>query len=111
MIRVSSRGSVRNQVRASTNWRLSRCVQLPIMLVESGSPPRADTRTDVTSWSALARKSMTERDWELYRLSVVEQLPEGAYKDALIAGIKFKLSLLDQLEAAGCEVIRRATVA
>ncbi len=39
---------------------------------------------------------MTERDWELYRLSVVEQLPEGPYKDAVIGGIKHKLSLLDQ---------------
>ncbi len=41
---------------------------------------------------------MTERDWELYRLSVVEQLPEGPYKDAIIGGIKHKLTLLDQQE-------------
>ncbi len=39
---------------------------------------------------------MTERDWELYRLSIVEQLPEGPYKDATIAGINLKLTLLDQ---------------
>ncbi len=54
---------------------------------------------------------MTERDWELYRLSVVEQLPEGTYKDTLIAGIKFKLSLLDQMGTVRCEVIGRAAVA
>jgi hypothetical protein len=43
---------------------------------------------------------MTERDWELYRLSVVEQLPEGPYKDATIAGIRHKLQLLDKHEPA-----------
>jgi hypothetical protein len=41
---------------------------------------------------------MTERDWELYRLSVVDRMPEGPYKDAVIAGIKHKLKLLDQRE-------------
>jgi hypothetical protein len=41
---------------------------------------------------------MTERDWELYRLSVVEQLPEGPYRDAIIGGIKHKLILLGQQE-------------
>jgi hypothetical protein len=39
---------------------------------------------------------MTERAWELYRLSVVDRLPEGPYKDAVIAGIQHKLKLLDQ---------------
>jgi hypothetical protein len=39
---------------------------------------------------------MTERDWELYRLSVVQQLPAGPYKDAIIGGIEHKLTLLDQ---------------
>lgn len=52
----------------------------------------------MTCCSALAKKMMTERDWELYRLSVVEQLPEGPYKDAVIAGIKHKLHMLDQRE-------------
>jgi hypothetical protein len=41
---------------------------------------------------------MTERDWELYRLSVVKQLPEGPYKDAIVAGINHKLYVLDQQE-------------
>ena len=41
---------------------------------------------------------MTERDWELYRLSVVEQLPEGPYKNATIAGINLKIQLLDHQE-------------
>ncbi len=38
---------------------------------------------------------MTERDWELYRLSVVEQMPEGQYRDAVIAAIRHKLAVLD----------------
>ncbi len=50
---------------------------------------------------------MTERDWELYRLSVVEQLPEGAYKDALIGGINLKLRLLDQMEARRGEAMQQ----
>jgi hypothetical protein len=39
---------------------------------------------------------MTERDWELYRLRVVEQQPESPHKESVIAGIKHKLRLLDQ---------------
>jgi hypothetical protein len=39
---------------------------------------------------------MTERAWDLYRLSIAEQLPESAYKAAVIAGIKHRLHLLDQ---------------
>jgi hypothetical protein len=44
---------------------------------------------------------MTERDWELYRLSVVEQMPESLYRDAIIAGISHKLFLLDRLASSG----------
>ena len=43
---------------------------------------------------------MTERDWELYRLSVVEQMPESLYRDAIIAGISHKLFLLDRLASS-----------
>jgi len=50
---------------------------------------------------------MTERDWELYRLSVVEHLPEGPYKDAIISGISHKLFLLDQLEPTMATVAPR----
>jgi hypothetical protein len=42
--------------------------------------------------------SMTEREWELYRLSVVRQFPEGPYKEATLAGIEHKLLLLDHQE-------------
>jgi hypothetical protein len=44
---------------------------------------------------------MTERQWELYRLSVVEPLPESPYKAALIGAIEHKLRTLDAQVAGG----------
>ena len=43
---------------------------------------------------------MTERQWELYRLSVVERMPESDYKTAVLAGIAHRLKMLDRLEAS-----------
>jgi hypothetical protein len=37
---------------------------------------------------------MTERQWELYRLSVVEEWEESPYKRAVIGAIKHKLMIL-----------------
>jgi hypothetical protein len=39
---------------------------------------------------------MTERDWEIYRLSIVESMPDSLYKTAVIQGIWHKLELLDR---------------
>jgi hypothetical protein len=38
---------------------------------------------------------MTERDWELYRLSVAESMPDSPYKKAVIEGIRHKLEVLE----------------
>jgi hypothetical protein len=43
---------------------------------------------------------MTERQWELYRLSVVEQWQESPYKAAVIGAIKHKLIVLALQEKA-----------
>jgi hypothetical protein len=43
---------------------------------------------------------MTERQWELYRRSVVERMPDSDYKTAVLAGIAYRLTMLDRLEAA-----------
>jgi hypothetical protein len=37
---------------------------------------------------------MTERQWELYRLSVVEEWQESPHKAAVIGAIKHKLMIL-----------------
>jgi len=42
---------------------------------------------------------MTERDWEIYRLNVVESMPDSLFKIALIEGIRQKLELLEQAQA------------
>jgi hypothetical protein len=42
---------------------------------------------------------MTERQWELYRLSVVETWPDSPYKAATIAGIRHKLAAIADAEA------------
>lgn len=44
---------------------------------------------------------MTERDWELYRLDVVESMPDSQYKTAVIEGIRHKLEVLERDEPPG----------
>jgi hypothetical protein len=39
---------------------------------------------------------MNERQWELYRLSVVERWSDSPYKRAVSAAIEHKLMVLDQ---------------
>jgi hypothetical protein len=45
--------------------------------------------------------TMNERQWELYRLSVVETWSESPYKRAVSAAIQHKLMILGQHTAAG----------
>jgi len=45
--------------------------------------------------------TMNERQWELYRLSVVETWSESPYKRAVSAGIEHKLRILGQQTSAG----------
>ena len=40
-----------------------------------------------------------ERQWELYRRSVAEGMPDSDYKAAVLAGIAHALSRLDSIEA------------
>jgi len=48
---------------------------------------------------------MNERQWELYRLSVVEEWPGSSYKAAVIGAIKHKLMILDLQEKASINVL------
>ena len=41
---------------------------------------------------------MTERQWELYRLSVANRMPESDYKTVVFAAITHKLKTLDRIE-------------
>ena len=50
---------------------------------------------------------MNERQWELYRLSVVETWSESPYKRAVSAAIKHKLMVLAQHTAAREEANKR----
>ncbi|MGD1093374.1 MAG: hypothetical protein ABSB35_15465 [Bryobacteraceae bacterium] len=43
---------------------------------------------------------MNERQWELYRWSVVESMPDSPYKAAVLEGIKHRLLMLDLEEAS-----------
>ena len=47
---------------------------------------------------------MTERQWELYRLSVVEEWQESPYKAAVIGAIKHKLMILALQERASIDL-------
>jgi hypothetical protein len=44
---------------------------------------------------------VNERQWELYRLSVVETWSESPYKRAVSAAIEHKLMILGQRTSAG----------
>ena len=46
---------------------------------------------------------MTERQWEFYRLSVVEEWPESPHKAAVIGAIKHKLMILALEEKASID--------
>jgi hypothetical protein len=46
-----------------------------------------------------SRELYQERQWELYRLSVVERIPDSEYKTAVVAAIAHKLMRLDSIEA------------
>jgi len=52
---------------------------------------------------------MTERQWELYRLSVVEEWPESPHKAAVIRAIKHKLMILALQEKASIKAPDTAT--
>ena len=51
---------------------------------------------------------MTERQWELYRRSVIEKMPDSDYKTAVLAGIAYKLMMLDRIEASHAAFIEDA---
>lgn len=47
---------------------------------------------------------MTERNWELYRLKTVEQMPDGPYRSALIEAINHRLTSLDATDSTAVSV-------
>ena len=47
----------------------------------------------------LSRTFMSDHQWELYRLSVVETWPDSPYKAATIAGIRHKLATIEDTKA------------
>ena len=52
---------------------------------------------------------MTERQWELYRLSVVEEWQESPYKAAVVGAIKHKLMILALQEKASIDLLDSPT--
>jgi hypothetical protein len=52
---------------------------------------------------------MTERQWELYRLSIVIEWPESAHKAAVSGAIQHKLMTLALQEKASIKVPNHAT--
>ena len=46
------------------------------------------------------RELYQERQWELYRRSVAEGMPDSDYKAAVLAGIAHHLMRLDSIEAS-----------
>jgi hypothetical protein len=47
---------------------------------------------------------LTDRQWELYRRSIIEKWPESAHKAAVSAAINYKLMILDLEEKGSIEV-------
>jgi hypothetical protein len=55
------------------------------------------------------RAYMTERQWELYRLSVIERLRESPYKSAVLDGIRHRLRMIEMQEASAAAVHEPST--
>ena len=43
---------------------------------------------------------MSERQWEMYRLSVIEGIPDSPYRAAVLEAILHKLRMLEMLEGS-----------
>jgi hypothetical protein len=54
---------------------------------------------------------MTERQWELYRRSVVEKQPDSEYKTSVLSSINRKLEMLDYMESFSPHRRRRSDTA
>jgi hypothetical protein len=54
---------------------------------------------------------MTERQWELYRRSVVERQPDSEYKTSVLSSINRKLAILDHMESFSPHRRRRSDTA
>jgi len=65
---------------------------------EADAPSRSQRRADPLS------PPMTERQWELYRLSVVDEWQESPHKAAVIGAIKHKLMIMALREKASINV-------
>jgi hypothetical protein len=48
-----------------------------------------------------------ERQWEIYRRSVAEKMPDSDYKKAVLAGIAHALMRLDSIEASQSPLIEK----
>jgi hypothetical protein len=48
-----------------------------------------------------------ERQWQLYRRSVAEWMPDSDYKTAVLAAVTHALSRLDSIEASRCGLTDR----
>ena len=65
--------------------------------------PEMDARVHAERWMSRPHQkgvAMNERQWELYRLSVVEKWSDSPYKRAVSAAIEHKLMILRQHPAA-----------
>ena len=71
-------------------------------LAQQFGPGRPSTKRETDS--PRSRHPMTERQWEFYRLSVVEKWPESPYKAAVIGAIKHKLMFLALQEKASTDL-------
>ena len=50
---------------------------------------------------------VTERQWELYRRSVVEKMPDSDYKGTVLKAIAYKLTRLEDREKYSSQQRRR----
>jgi hypothetical protein len=55
-----------------------------------------------------SRELYQERQWELYRRSVAEGMPDSDYKAAVLAGIAHHLMRLDSIEASRSPLVEKA---
>ena len=74
----------------------------PTRSTDSDARAQVETAVPLSPRPAVERKSdmHLERQWELYRLSVVEKMPDSEYRTAVLAGISHAFMRLDSIEAS-----------
>jgi hypothetical protein len=82
----------------------------PTVSPDPDARAQVETAVPLSPRAIMERQSelYQERQWELYRRSVAEGMPDSDYRTAVLAGIAHHLMRLDSIEASRSPFIEKA---